>query len=211
MSHGFFYASILLSLVRFLSHFIFWFFFLGCLRFALHFHYSLLWVVTLAVCPPFYTWSHPPCIPWPSSFFDKSQGPHFVAIWHCEPKATSHKGSHFYVYSTFIKTRFNKDAKVCTYFPIFLDPFLWCKFKSSCPFFRIWLCEVNLSFNLTLNAFQGKVTINSTRHLFAPSTIARHDLPRKIVPLSTNQHSCWLFGTQSRLPLGGPIASLSSP
>jgi hypothetical protein len=48
MSHGFFSTSIILSLVGFYPT-LFFGFFLGCLCFALHFHYSLLWVVTLAM------------------------------------------------------------------------------------------------------------------------------------------------------------------
>jgi hypothetical protein len=32
---------------------------------------------------------------------------------------------------------------------------------------------VNLSFNLTLNTFKGKVTINSAQHPYASSTIPR--------------------------------------
>lgn len=45
----------------------------------------------------------------------------------------------FYAYSSFIKMNFSKDAKVWTYFPIIISPSNWCKLKSSCPSFRIWL------------------------------------------------------------------------
>ncbi len=105
-------------------------------------------------CPTFYAWSHLPCIPQPSSIFDKSWGPTLLQYGITNPK-----GNHFYAYSSFIGMNFNKDAKVWTYFPNVLDPFVWHKFKFFCPSFKFWLCGVNLLFNLALNAFQGKIII----------------------------------------------------
>ncbi len=97
------------------------------------------------------------------------------------------------------------------------------RFEHIFPFFSTHLFGVSLKvlarfsnfdyvgWTSRLNAFQGKVTINSTWRPYAPSTIPRHDLSREIALFSANQHLCWSFGTQSRPPPRRPTVSLSLP
>jgi hypothetical protein len=48
-----------------------------------------------------------------------------------------------------------------TYYTKVSSPYPWWKLNNFCPSFKIWLCEMNLSFNLVLKSFQNKVSIKS--------------------------------------------------
>ncbi len=121
----------------------------------------------------------------------------------CKPwrKAT------FCAYSSFIGMKFNKDTKVWTYLPIAQGPLDWCKFWSSCTSFKIWLWGVNLSFNLTLNALQGKLPI---RFGSASFCVIHHfkawSFKRDYINLSRST-SVLIIGIQNKPPFGSPTTS----
>ncbi len=142
-----------LSLGGFLSHFFFWPLFgpfavcITLLMFTL--------IVSCETCGV------------PTFLCMESTSMHFVTFiisWHVARTSLLYKmaacmeESHFLCIS-FNKMKLSKDVKVWTYLPMTWGPLDWHKLKSSCPSFKIWLWGVNLSFNLALNAFHGKLPI----------------------------------------------------
>jgi hypothetical protein len=59
------------------------------------------------------------------------------------------------------RDKVNNALNVWTYYTKVSIPSPWCKLNNFCTSFKIWLCEVNLSFNLVLKSFQNKVSIKS--------------------------------------------------